>query len=227
MQILRRSVATAAVFFALVASAAAQGATTIRVYLVPKIGTGARTDAYRPKYLADWGQTHPVDGQIEAVMMDYGVEATYLVLAVVTPAQHTEIVSNIDVTAVPTPYTDNVSAVALTKVQQSLESALIPGNWITTSNTWADVVRSTVKSILVMQRFAGMFGQLFTSGVTLDTTVGQLTAAQRQNLRAAAQSMGIDTSGATGSTTVRTAILIFSAQLPPVTFTLGGQTLTF
>lgn len=200
----------------------------IRFYLVPKIGTGAsRADAFRAKYIADWAIDHPGDPSIEYVAMDYGVEDAFLVAANVTTAQQTELAANVDVTAIPTPVSNNVSSVALTTVQNRLESAFLPGTWVTTSNTYAEVLRTTARVIQVMQRFSAMFGRLFQSGVTLNTTMSQLSAAQRQNLRDAASTLNVDTSGATGSTTIRDALLLFSQQIPPVTFTLAGQSFTF
>lgn len=222
-----RRLILAAVLGLFAATASAQETMAIHFYLVPKIGTGTspRT-AFRPKYIADWSLTHP-GVSLEYQSMDYGVEATFLVIADVTTAQHTEIVSNIDVTSVPLPISDTVSAVALTKVQSSLESAFLPGTWITTATTWKDVLTTTARCIQVMQRFAAMFGRLFSSGITLDTTMSQLTAAQRQNFRDAANSLGVDTSGATGATTVRDALRLFAAQMPETTFTIAGQSFTF
>lgn len=229
-----------AMVFGLVAvTASAQQTMAIHFYLVPKIGAGTSTkDAFRAKYIADWTRRwdaetqqwindHPTDPAIEYQSMDYGVEATFLVMANVTSAQHTEISANLDVTAIPNPIGDTVSAVAVTKARSSLESAMLPGTWVTTTNTWADVLKTTAHVIQVMQRFSGMFGRLFSTGVTLDTTMNQLTAGQRQNFRDAAASLGVDTSGATGATTVRDALLLFAAQMPSLTFTLAGQSFTF
>src|SRR4051812_11976724 len=98
--------------------------------------------------------------------MDYGVGNAFLVGTNVTSAQHTSITGNLDVTSIPLPVSDTVSAIALTKVQSSLESAMLPGTWVTTANTWADVLRTTARTIQVMQRFSAMFGRLFSTGIT-------------------------------------------------------------
>jgi hypothetical protein len=83
----------------------------------------------------------------------------------------------------------------------------MPGTWITTSNTWRDVVKFAGAACQYAQRYQGQTGGLwFTGGVTLDSTFGSLPASVRTGLQTAAQSFGFDTSSITGASTLRQVI---------------------
>src|SRR4051812_38626925 len=108
----------------LAASAAAQ--TEMRYYFVP-VANDALLGRY-PKYTlpgalgAGWNV-----GNWYA--MNYGLENVFLVALNLDTAQHTTLTSQPDVLAVPSPITDNVSALALPTVQSKMESANIPADW--------------------------------------------------------------------------------------------------
>jgi hypothetical protein len=188
----------------------------LRFYVVPKIGTGATpTDAIRPKYIGDLA--------VPWSAMNYGLEETFLVGANVTGAQHTTINGNIDVISIPQNLDSAIGLVALSTVKDRLESLHVPSDWVTSDHTYRDVVRIVGKLFLYMQRFHGQqLTKFFQSGVTLDTRVNQLTAAQRTAMLEAAQSLGLDTSVATNTMTLRQALRLIVQQLP--SFSLAGQT---
>lgn len=207
----------------LAATAAAQ--TNVRFYVVPKIGTGATLDdAFRPKYVdhdsvqAGWN----VDGRYQG--MDYGLENVFLLALDVTGAEHTALTAQADVLAVPSPITDTVSALALNTVKTKLEAGNIPADWVTTSLTYQQVLARVIRLVQFMQRFHGLFGQLFAGGATLDTRINQLPVNARQALNQAAQSMGADTSSITGTTLIRAALVIVADQLFPSGAPFGGVT---
>jgi len=56
--------------------------------------------------------------------------------------------------------------------------------------------------------------RVFESGVTLNTTLGDLTATQRARLQDVAASFGIDYAAATLQTTVRQALRLLAKQMP-------------
>lgn len=183
----------------------------MRFYLVPKIGTGVKGDSYRAKYF---------DG-FEKTAMDYGREGTMLVAANLTPAQHTTIAANGDVQAIPEALDAQIGA-ALATAQAAMEALNIPANWLTSAHTWRDALRIVGKAFKLLQRLDGRVQRtLFESGITLNTLVSAVPVQLRTQLEEAATSMGIDLTGITGSDTVRQAIRVWVAQLPP--FTFGGE----
>lgn len=209
----RLMLTVAMVMMALTVSA--QGVTVVRVYVVPKAGTGIGHDGLHPKYfreagVSDWEQ------------LDYGLEDAFLVVADVTPTQHTSLASNLDVIALPQDLTQPIGPTALTTVQQKLEGLHIPAGWVTEGMTYKQILTVVGKGFLFMERFDGINGRtFFEAGITLDTRINQLTQAQRNALVATADSFGLDTSGVTGPMLVRQALKLIWDQLPG--FTLHGQ----
>lgn len=198
-------------------SAFAQEVVSVRFYLVPKVGDGTKGNSFRPKYTDpnSLGEGWHVAWQ----GMDYGQEDTFLLACDVTPQQHTTLAAQSDVLSVPVPLDDTVSPVALTVVQNQLEAMRIPGSWVTTDHTYRQVLRTTARIILFMQRYQGMFPEerAFPTGVTLATRFNQLTAGQRQRLIDVSDSLGIDRTGLTGAMTLRELLRALADQLPAVT----------
>jgi hypothetical protein len=188
----------------------------LRFYVVEKTGTGATPmDSIRPKYIGDLG--------IPYNAREYGRENTYLVGVDVTAAQHTALAANTDVLSIPQNLDSTIGLVALSTVKDGLRSLHIPGGFLTRDHTWRQVVSIVARACLYMQTFNGrQLSRFFTSGITLDTRVNQLTTAQRNAMVEAAQSMGLDTSVVTSQMTLETALLLVFQQIPP--FSLAGQT---
>ena len=203
---MRRITILAVLILSMATFAEAQVAT--RAYIVPKIGDGLTPlTAFRPKYLGDMDVRYQVQ--------DYGLEDTMLVVAQVTPAQHTTIAANTDAVSIPLPYDDPIGVVALSVVQARLEGMKIPADWLTASVPWRQVVRITRKLFELNARFHVLFGKsIWEAGITLDTRYNQLTQAQRNALQALAADKGIDTSSLTGASTLRQILRAFAAQLP-------------
>lgn len=187
----------------------------IRFYLAPKQGDGlSPTTGFRP-------QTIPELGVVWRGMR-YGRENMYLVAADVTNGQHNTIIANTAITAIPQNIDANITAGALTAVKNALEAMTFPAEWVTTAFTYRQVLSLVGKLCLFMQRFDGRQRRaFFEAGITLDTTLGELTTGQRAALLDAATSLGIDTSAATGSATIRQALHVLAQQLP--SFTLANQ----
>jgi hypothetical protein len=188
----------------------------IRFYLVPKAGAGTFVDRFRPKYFRELGITNRRS-------VDYGREPTFLVIAEVTPEQHTDLAANGDVVAVPQNLDAQVGAGNLATVQNALESVNLPGLWVTATHTYRQIVRGCVVVMFLAQKLNGLFlARFFESGITLATTMADLTQTQRDRLRAVAEAFGVDYSGVTGATTMRQALRVLAQQLPTVN--LMGET---
>lgn len=218
-----RKVLTFVVLCGLLASPlAAQEPTSLGLFFVPKVGTGARGDAFRPKYFTAEGPTPALVATVWGAM-DYGSENVMLVDAQVTSAQRTTLSAQVDVLTVPASLDSLVSGAALPTVQSKLEAMGLPGNWITTAMTYRQAVRTVMKVIQFAQRFNGLFptDRIFASGITLDTQWNQLTQAQKDRLRTAADTFGLDYSSVTNAMTLRQILRLLGDQIP--TLTVGGE----
>jgi hypothetical protein len=205
--------------------AEAQEQLMARFYLVPKIGVGTVPDPFRAKYVRpdELGAGWNIVGRY--VSMDYGFENAFLVKADVTPSEHTTLSAQTDVLAVPADLDTLVSGAALPTVQSKLEALNLPASWVTTSHTYRQVMRTVRRVITFMQRYQGLFpaDRVFAAGITLDTRLNQMTAAQRSRLQDVAVSLGLDTSGVTNTLTIRQALRVMADQLPDIA--MGSETL--
>ncbi len=196
--------------FLLAATAVAQA--EMRYYVVPKVGTGAFNDPFRPKY------TNPNElgvgwnvGPFQS--MPYGLENVFLLSVNLDATQHSTLAAQTDVLSVPNPISNTVSALARSTVKTKLEAGNIPADWVTTAMSYQQVLSRVIRLVLFMQRFSNIFGLVFDAGATLDTRINQLTVNARQALNQAAQSMGADTSSIQGTTLIRAALVIVADQL--------------
>lgn len=206
-------------------AAFAQG-DSVQIYLVPKVGTGAHGDEFRAKYIADGATDYPASatGAIagSASAMDYGLEPIMLVLANVTPGEDASISAQPDVIKVPSGLDTLPSSLNLSTIKAQLEALKIPAGWINNTHSYREIMRFVTQLFQIFQRYhfvsvnAGLSGTLFTSGITLDSTFGQLSASQRNALQQVAVDLGISTAGITNGTTLRAALRIIGPQLPPI-----------
>lgn len=184
-----------------------------RFYLVPKVGTGQTIeDVYRPKYVRNGLGQNVMSGANE--VMDYGLEPVYLVAADVTPAEHTALVANSDVTAFPANLDASVGA-NLATVTGKLDAFGVPSEWVTTATMYRQLLRLITRLIQLAQRFHFVANQrLLPSGITLDSTVGSLSAQQRAKLAETIASFPNGTAGAiTAGMTLRAALRTLADQI--------------
>lgn len=190
------------------------------LYLVPVIGDGTKTDARRPKYVTTLG--------VEWSMMDYGFQPVGLVAVDVDDATDTAIQANADVQPLPDNLDQLIGAGALSIVQNALENRNLPSQWVTTSMSYRTLLRTLAGFFAFVQRYATVAnttGLLLGGAVTLNTTLSQLSAGARQNLRDTATSLGLDIAGLAGSTTIRAALKIIADQWGQRSFEIGGISL--
>lgn len=216
MQTIRRAVLAVVVLALTSVSVWAQS--SLRVYVVPRIGDGlSRQTAFKPKYVnpGDLGVGLDLDGWVG---IDYGSEGVFFLFAAVTAEQHTALSAQTDVLAVPANLDTTISALALTTIQTKLEAANLPADWVTTSMTYRTVLRTLLKIAQIAQRYTGLFGTapMWPAGVTLDTRWNQLTQAQQSRLLQVAQSFNLDTTGVTNTMTLRQIYRALADQLPAV-----------
>lgn len=195
-----------------------------RVYLVPKIGDGQSPDtAFRPKYtdLDSLGAGWNLNGRWTS--LDYGAENLFMLVAQVTAEEHTLLNAQTDVLAVPD-LDNQVSGPAIPVIESKLEAANLPGDWVNTSMTYRQVCKRVRKIVSFMQRYFGEYADsIFAGGLTLDTRINQIPQARRQRMATVAGTLGLDTSGLGGTTTIRQALRILADQIGDAT--IGGEDL--
>lgn len=200
---------------------------SFRLYIVPVVGTGARTDPRRPKYFqsaADGtGQTGIIASGSSWSAMDYGFSPWMVVGADLSTSDDNLIVGKADAFALPFDLAPTLTSQQVTAVQSKLEAINVPAGWVNTSLTWITVVRKVLGMFSFLQRFAGQYADengvafdLFSGVVTLSTTFGSLPQAVQNAMTSAAISFGFSTTGLTSGTTLRVALKAladdFSAQ---------------
>lgn len=174
---------------------------TIRYYLIP---LEIVDDRRGPKYLKWHFTENPTPLDVVWSGMDFGLEPVMLIRADVTGAQHTTLSANADVISIPTNIDANITAGALPAVKAALETLNIPAGWVTTSFTYRQVLRIVAGLFQFAQRHHGVhLERLFSGGFDLDTQFSALPLAVRQRLIATASTLEYDTSGLSGSNTIR------------------------
>lgn len=187
---------------------------SVRIYLLPWIGTGEPgVDPRRAKYLVGI-DTLPLMGS-DIHCMPYGRQGVCLVSANVTTAEHNSLVAHDDVAAVPANLDATIGG-ALATVVAALEPMHFPCEWVTAQTTWRTLVRAVARLIALAQRVDGVTngGRLLPVGITLDSTIGDLSAAQRDFMKTAIESFGGTFAGITLSMTIRTGLEYLAAQSP-------------
>lgn len=156
-----------------------------------------------PKYLRWRFNASGLD--VAYSLVDYGLMNVCIVWADVNNGQHNQLVSNNDCRAiVQHANVDNAVGSAASNVRAALEALLIPGNWVQTTDTWRAVLRVTIGVFQYAQRLHAKFGvKIVPDGYSLDTTWSEIPVQGQQFLLETATELGIDTSGASGSTTLR------------------------
>lgn len=157
-----------------------------------------------PKYFPYRGDPDaPALIQADFAMMPFGAEPTALLAADVSAGQITTLQGLPDITLIPANL-DNQLGGALGQVQTALEALNLPADNIVATWTYRQVLRGVIAIYLVSQRFEGLRrARIFGGGITLTSTLGDLSTAARQSLQDAASQLGYDYSGLTLSSTLR------------------------
>jgi hypothetical protein len=165
----------------------------------------------RPKYIGELGASYS--------SMGYGLDATALVGANLTDAQHAFVSGQGDVVVIQ-PLDNAIGGnPVLNQTRNKLEQTGIPADQIVASTTNRQMVGLVGRLCLIRQRLQGRQNKrLFESGVTLNSN---LTPDLLDQLVDVGGSFGLDTSSLNLGVTVRQALLILAGQLPA--FSLAGE----
>ena len=189
-----------------------------RFYIVPRIGTGIVDDEFKPKYFS------ALTG-VSWSAMPFGKEPFHLVVSNLTPAQHTTLVENSDVVAIP----ENIEAQVGTNrvaVVNALEVFNIPAGWVTTAMTYRFILKIVCAIFQFAQRLHGHANlRIYESGITMSTQFRNLPENMRTSLLGAAQSMNFDTSSLSGTFTIRQILKAMADQWGTRAIHIGGFTL--
>jgi hypothetical protein len=182
---------------------------TVRLYIIPVVHL--TNPVYNvPAYLPH--RFNPALAGLEGVpwaWTTYLLEDWGMIIADTTAVQNTLLdaqagtfpVANLDAT-IPNTSTRN-------RIRNTLEAGYIPGTWINTNMVYRNVLRALAGMIDFHNRFVGITSdRFFKGGITLSTTVGQLTAAQKAAFILAAQELGVNYASVTDATTLRTVLLL-------------------
>src|SRR5262245_48648332 len=185
-------------------------------FLTPRIGDGLTPQtAFRPKYCntGDLGAGNDLVG-----WSAWNITHTdfFVVRVTLSAAQRTALQGMSDTRVVPANLDSTIGG-ALANVQNVLEAINLPADWLTSGHTWREFLQGLSKLVRFRQRFWGLASdKLFEAGVTLSTTLNQLTAAQRQKFADVAASFGVTSADVTPSMTIREVLILLAFRLPDV-----------
>lgn len=182
----------------------------IRFYLVPRESSldGTRFGA---KYFDYRGDPDP-PGLVTGVSVEqhfFGDHPWVLVAADTDDTQNAAMLANTDVLVFPDNLDTRIGA-DIGRVQAFLENMTIPGSVLTSNDFYRQTLRG-IRGIFAMIDCMEDKG-FNTSAVSLDTTVGSLSAAAIQGLRDCAAGLGFNVGRITGSSTIRDVYRTVAAQ---------------
>lgn len=154
--------------------------------------------------------------------LDYGLMPVSLTVANVTDSFHAFLASQADVTDVPLNIDNQISAGALSQVQDALETLKIPGTWVTTAHTYRQILRA----VAGLFQFAGKYHEmhnepLVDAGVNLSLTWAQVPPAKKAKIIATADFFQIDYSPVTNTWTLRQILKLLADWWQASTFQFG------
>lgn len=156
-------------------------------------------------------------------MFDYGLQPIALLASDISGADLTVLQGAGDVQVVPANIDNTIGAGALAATRQALEDLWIPGNWVTASNTWREVLRVVAGLFQFAQRYNGLHHEELMQGApNLSLTLGDLSAARRQKIQETCDSFGYDTSGFTLSSTLRDVLKFLGDAWGAASFQFGA-----
>ena len=179
----------------------------LRFCIVAKVN-GSLAGALVAKYL---------HGVVDYTAIDYGRDQWCLAAADMTAQQAIDLQAQPDAVVFPANLDANLTAGQVTATQTELANRRMPDQWVTTAHTWRDVIRIVGQCSKLLLYFQGRFAKSFWEvGITLATTIAELTQNQRDALREAAAHFGVSDDGVTGATTIRQVLKLFADRMPPL-----------
>lgn len=198
-----------------------------RLYIVPlatQTPGNVLDNSRRPKYFlsdaAGAGHVGIIAPGTLWTAQDYGFEPWMIVGADLPTSDDNLVVGQSDAFAIPFDLSATLTGPQVTSVQNKLEAINLPAGWVTTALKWLDVVRIVLGMFSLMTKYYVIHGPngLFAGGSTLSTAINALPAQVRTDFAAAANALGLNSSGITGATTVRAALKIYADQMQQVQY---------
>lgn len=128
--------------------------------------------------------------------------------------QHALVAADPDITDVPFSALDNTwndfTVQQRTAIGNRLETFHVPMDWISGSTSVADLIRMAARVALIGQ----MLKADALDNISLDSTFGSLSAARRNRILAWAADNNVDTTGLSGSTTIRAMLRALVVRFP-------------
>lgn len=155
----------------------------VRFYLLPIQRVipdlPAEPTPYRgPAYLR-W-RMNPDGLNVQWSMKDYGIIDHGIVAVNAEDADHAWLAAQTGVYQFPANLDGKPSATLRNAMKARLEDVRVPGNWISSSDTYRVILRTVTGMFLFMQAITGRAGDPFELGISLNTTYGDLPAAVQQ-----------------------------------------------
>jgi hypothetical protein len=196
-----------------------------RLYLLPTVEIAQGGITYRgPAYLPwRFGTGEAGLESLRWAIKDCGGESIVLAAVDGSSTQHTTLNGQANVIQIPTNLDATLTSGQVTAAQNRLETLHLPGNWISTSTTWRELVRFLYGMFSLLGRFhAKARARLLAGAVSLSTTYGELPVGVQTTLLNTAQSFGVSTDGLQDTTTLRVILRAFANAWLTTPVTIGG-----
>lgn len=189
---------------------------TIRVYLMPTIlaDEGAHKNLKRAKYRTLLSNS---------ACIHYGPEPYCIVLSDVDATQHANVMANADVRTLPADLDTTIVNGTRTTIVNTLEAGSIPAQWVANGMTFREFLRRLAGIFMITQGVSGRKFRLLQAA--LDDPLSSLPAGARQALQDIATQQQLDTTGITGTTTLRAALTALCVQYATRPLSYAGVSL--
>jgi len=194
-----------------------------RFYIMPMILSNAidtnRAATWHPKY---------VTSSLRWSAVDYGTERVCICrIADMSDEGHLAISANPDVLSIPENIDNNFTQGAVNVAQTFLESLNIPADWINTNKTYREVLKIVIGIFQFNQRWSALANgsSPFKEGLNLNTQYNQLNPAAQNRIRECFDSLNVDRSTLTATSTIREALKVFAQGFVLNNLTVVGEVL--
>ena len=191
-----------------------------RIYIVPmEVVVGPIGNVRRAKYLYAYPYRFGC--------LDYGSEDICLAAVTgITQVDHDALALNTDVIALPEILDNFMTAGQTTAARNFYDTLNIPSGWINTSRTVREVVKITAGLFQFNQRWrglsAGRQSSPFKEGMNLNTQYRNMSELNKGRVVVTMDSMQVDTSTLTGTSTIRDAMQLFAIEISLRPLVIGG-----
>jgi hypothetical protein len=185
----------------------------IRIFLVPAVVVNGTRG---PKYFTLTAQHQTVPGTVLAPWepIDFGNEPSILVATDISDTESATLEGMPDVTK----FADNLDTPLGTRLgamQAALEALNLPAQMLTAAVHDRTIVRGIMAIFGIGQCMQGKGFNIFAPGITLATTMRNLSAVARAALAACIDSFGYDRTDITLASTIRDLLTQLATQTPP------------